>query len=217
MMGCTVGDTECDDYEENPVHRVTIQALYMDKTEVTVRAYQACYNAGKCSTPKTTLFTEDCSWGYKERHDYPINCVDWYQAKAYCDWAGKRLPSEAEWEYAARGGHNDWRYPWGNEPADSSRAVMGKSEPVGSKPAYGYGLYDMAGNVCEWVEDCWHKNYEGAPKDGKPWVTKNCKSRVLRGECDLDESRVLRVSLIWGEGPSVQQYYLGFRCAKSVD
>jgi formylglycine-generating enzyme required for sulfatase activity len=149
MMGSDGGNST-----EKPVHPVAVAAFSMDVTEVTVAAYGACVTAGKCSEPGTG---DDCNWGKNDRQDHPINCVDWNQATAYCAYAGKRLPTEEEWEYAARG--TDGRtYPWGNEAprnelcwkrwaSKEGTCVVG-SHPSGASP---FGLQDMAGNVGEWT------------------------------------------------------------------
>ncbi|RME42208.1 MAG: hypothetical protein D6795_21235, partial [Deltaproteobacteria bacterium] len=146
--------------DEQPVRNVCLKAFYIDKTEVTVAQYQRCVEAGGCSS--TLLHQSDwgsdeaCNWGKPGREDHPINCVDWFQAKQYCRWAGGRLPTEREWEYAARGEWG-WEYPWGDTGADCDRAVMNDGEdgcgaystmPVGSKPAGAspFGVLDMAGN-----------------------------------------------------------------------
>jgi iron(II)-dependent oxidoreductase len=221
-MGCTAGDTECDE-DEHPRHPVTLRSFYLDPTEVTVGAYRKCVEAGRCTAPRTKSDDEYCNWGYGDRDEHPINCVTWEQARAYCGWAGGRLPSEAEWEYAARGGRNDWRYPWGNETASCSRAVMDdgadgcgqdRTWPVGSKPANGFGLYDMAGNVWEWTADCRHDNYRGAPKDGRPWDSNRCDRRVVRGGSWNDGPQLLRVSYRSWVDPGNRGDDLGFRCAQ---
>ena len=119
----------------------------------------------------------------------PVVCVSWEDAQAYVEWLSRktreeyRLLSEAEWEYAARAGTTT-RYSFGDEVTESDanyRGNIGKTQPVGSYGANGYGLYDMHGNVREWVEDCWNDNYEGAPTDGKAWESGDCGRRVLRG------------------------------------
>ncbi|MBU1247653.1 MAG: formylglycine-generating enzyme family protein, partial [Proteobacteria bacterium] len=151
--------------DEQPVHDVSVNEFKMDKTEVTVAAYEACVKAGKC---KPTVTGYKCNSGMESRQNHPINCVDWNQARDYCAWAGKRLPSEEEWEYAARG--SDGRtYPWGNTIADNlrtdphlkdqacwhgnSRFSPDSTCAVGTYPngASPFGLLDMAGNVWEWT------------------------------------------------------------------
>jgi iron(II)-dependent oxidoreductase len=107
--------------DEKPVHRVTVPTFEMTKTQVTVDQYKACVDAGACTAPDSG---GACNWGQSDRGKHPINCVDWQQAQAYAQWAGGRLPTEAEWEYAARSGGRDWKYPWGDEEATCQRAVM---------------------------------------------------------------------------------------------
>ena len=126
-----------------------------------------------------------------------MTCVSWHDARAYAKWlsekTGKayRLPSESEWEYVSRSG-TDTRYWWGEEIVEGKANCDGcgsewdnkSTSPVGRFSANGFGLYDTLGNVWEWVEDCWHGNYEGAPVDGSAWLASNdgnCDQRVLRG------------------------------------
>jgi formylglycine-generating enzyme required for sulfatase activity len=175
---------------EKPVHRVRIKTFWMAKSEVTVAQYRRCVRAGRCSKPRTG---KHCNWGKGGRGQHPVNCVDWKQARSFSRWAGGRLPSEAQWEYAARSGGKSWKYPWGNAKASCARAVMpgsggwgcGKKRtwPVCSKPRGNsrQGLCDLAGNVCEWVRDRWHGSYQGAPTDGSAWVSGSSSLRVLRG------------------------------------
>jgi formylglycine-generating enzyme required for sulfatase activity len=154
-MGCSPMDTQCRD-DEKPQHVVTLQAFQIDRTEVSQDQYTACVEAKACSAPK-------CDWDCTKA-TYPAGCLDWSQAKAYCAWAGKRLPTEAEWEMAARG--TDGRiYPWGDAPPDCTLANVaacgGQPEPVGMIPAGAspYGALDMAGNVVEMVADWFDVSY----------------------------------------------------------
>ena len=194
-MGSTNGDSD-----ERPVHTVEVRSFQLTRSEVTVAQYRACMDAGVCSDPSPRGW-RDCNWEVSGRDDHPINCVSWHQAEKFAQWAsengnaGARLPSEAEWEYAARSGGKSWSYPWGNEEPSCSHVVTKLSEggdgceakgtlPVCSKPEGNteHGVCDMSGNVYEMLQDCWHDNYSSAPADGSSW---ECSSsyRVIRGGC----------------------------------
>jgi sulfatase modifying factor 1 len=248
MMGSPEGVGDAD---EHPQHEVTLSAYCIDKTEVTVKAYAACVEAGRCSDAPLTV-----SWsGYSaadvklysrfcnrdDRPEHPINCVDWNQAAVYCKWADKRLPSEAEWEYAARG--NDGRvYPWGKEAPSAKRlnacgsecVAMAKRElnaewksiydasdswastaPVGSFPdgAGPFGALDMAGNVWEWTAD-WYGPYSGAAAKNPPGA-KTGSGRVLRGGAwHSHDAANVRAAYRNRVAASDRNFYVGFRCAR---
>ena len=218
-MGSTKGDPN-----EKPVRQVSVSGFALSKTEVTVGQYRACVEAGACTAPDTE---GSCNWSQSGRDEHPINCVDWEQASAFAKWAGGRLPSEAEWEYAARSGGKDQTYGWGNAKADCGRAVMddgsgngcGKGNttwPVCSKPAgnTAQGLCDMAGNVWEWVED-WYGPYGEAPSDGSA-RTQAAQGRVGRGGCWFNFASLLRAAFRdWGD-PGLRGDRLGFRVARSA-
>jgi len=222
-MGSTGGDSD-----EKPVHTVRVAAFEMAQTEVTVAQYRRCVKAGECTAPDND---GNCNWGKSGRDDHPVNCVDWKQANVFCAWVGARLPTEAEWEYAARSGGKDIKYPWGDEAADCGRAVMdppgdvgngcGKDStwPVCSKPRGNstQGLCDMAGNVWEWVADCWHGSYQGAPSNGTAW-TSGCAGsyRVHRGGSWDYNARRVRAANRYRHSPGFRYYYLGFRPARSI-
>ena len=210
--------------DEQPVHSVTVPGFELMKTEVTVGQYRACVEAGACSAPDDTSDSEYCNWGQSGREDHPINCVDWNQATTFATWAGARLPTEAEWEYAARSGGQAQTYPWGNEAASCSRAVMddggdGCGEdhtwPVCSKPAGNstQGVCDLAGNVWEWTQDTWHGTYRGAPGDGRAWEG-GASYRVSRGGGWYRSASLLRASYRFRYGPSFRFNGLGFRLAR---
>jgi sulfatase modifying factor 1 len=153
--------------ENSPAHDVAIARFYLDKTEVTMDAYAGCVKAGACQPPK-----EDnpfCNVRFPDRGAHPANCVDWRDAEAFCKHVGKRLPSEREWEYAARAGAQQRMYAWGNEEPDTTRSCymhQGGSCPVASYPAGGFGLFDMTGNVWEWTSS-WFAPYPHEPADGQ--------------------------------------------------
>ncbi len=218
LMGCN----EAADDREKPQHQVTLSAYKMDKYEVTVAQFKQCVTAGACSSDNfSTTSGSHNNYNVTGRDNHPMNFVSWNGAKEYCAWAGKRLPTEAEWEYAARGA-NLTKYPWGNESPSCDKAVYygcnnGHTSEVGSRPSgkSPFGLYDMAGNVWEWVEDC-YKNY-----------TSEAVSNPLNNSCDTDASRVLRGGGWNFESNGLRSSYrcisrpsdmiksYGFRCAKS--
>ena len=216
MMGSDAGEPD-----ERPVHQVTVPEFEMNRTEVTVEQYQACVYTGVCSEPDTG---GSCNWGVAGRGDHPVNCVDWQQAVDFCGFAGGRLPSEAEWEYAARGGGQDVTYPWGDESPSCAYAVMNdggsgcgedRTWAVCSKTAgnTAQGLCDMAGNVWEWVQDWHHSDYNGAPADGSAWEDPSGSYRVRRGGSFYYDG-ALRASNRRSDGPSDRSGLIGCRCAK---
>ncbi len=210
---------------EQPVHSVTAPTFEMTKTQVTVEQYAECVTAGTCTAPLTD---SDCNWEDPDYEDHPVNCINWHQAKEFCEWAGGRLPSEAEWEYAARSGGQDITYPWGNETATCDYAVMwdgvngcgtNRTWPVCSKPAGNtdQGLCDMAGNVWEWVEDDWHDSYNGAPDDGSAWVDEPRSSmRGLRGGSFINQPNDVRAPMRTVSDPSEYYPFVGVRCARDA-
>ena len=140
---------------------VTLPSFCVDRTEVTVIAYKACVVAGACTTPGPG------NWGKSGKDNHPINSVSWFQANDYCKWNGKRLPSEEEWEYAARGNAPS-QYPWGNDPPDGRACFSGGGTcPVGAYPSGDspFGLKDMSGNVWEWTTSGSpeHRIFRGGP------------------------------------------------------
>ncbi len=221
-MGCNSAvDSNCYS-DESPYHEVTLSGYYMDKTEVTVDAYGECVTAGSCTAPSTG---GSCNWGVSGRGGHPVNCVNWTQAREYCAWVGKRLPTEAEWEKAARG-TDGRKYPWGNETATCEYAVMyeggngcgtgstwdvcGKS-PSGDSP---YGLCDMSGNVWEWVSDWYDSDYYTNSPSSNPTNTVSGSYRVIRGGSFAYTAHNLRASGRSGDYPSDYYVNLGFRCAR---
>lgn len=212
--------------DEKPTRQVYVDAFAIDRTEVTVDAYAACVRAGACSKPSCS--SPDANWGVAGRGQHPVNCVDWTQADTYCRWAGKRLPTEAEWEKAARG--TDGRtYPWGNQAPSCRYAVMNdggkgcgeeRTWAVGSKPAGAspYGALDMSGNVWEWVSDGYSSSaYAGAASARNPKGPSSGSLRVFRGgSFGVGDAAALRAAYRLYVAPSYAGDYLGFRCARSM-
>jgi len=170
--------------DEAPVHRVVLSPFLMDRYEVTVAQFRACVEDGACSPPGTAL---QCNWKRSGRLDHPINCVDQVQVEAYCAWVGAQVPTEAQWEYAARGSEGR-RYPWGEQEPDCQRGnyfscELAYTAPVGSFPAGATpdGVHDLAGNVWErladWYDPRW---YERSPEQD-PGGPVAGSARVKRG------------------------------------
>jgi serine/threonine-protein kinase len=223
----TMGSTDSDAwYDESPVREVRLDAYWIDKYEVSNGQYQECVNAGKCIKPRSTESWKRASYyGNAEYNNYPVVYVDWRQAKAYCEWAGGSLPTEAQWEKAARG-TDARKYPWeygspscdkANYSPDWSNNVIcvGDTERVGTYPAGAspYGAMDMAGNVWEWVLD-WYGPYNEA-ETNNPKGPGTGDLRVLRGGSWIDEFRgILSANRIYHF--STNAYYdFGFRCVSS--
>jgi formylglycine-generating enzyme required for sulfatase activity len=174
-----------DDGTEKPPHQVTVKPFAVSRFMVTVAEWNACGQAGACSYKVPAVPTPDRR---------PMTNLSWNDAAQYVQWLAKqtgkpyRLLSESEWEYAARAGTKT-RYFWGDQPAigkANCRGCDNQHDPlrpadVGIFPANSFGLFDMEGGVAEWVDDCWHVTYQGAPADGSPWRTPNCSRHVLRG------------------------------------
>jgi sulfatase modifying factor 1 len=220
---------------ERPVHRVTVPTFEITKTEVTVLQYQVCVDASICTEPIEPTLDQYCNLGKPDREDHPVNCVDWEQAGVFCRWSGGRLPTEAQWEYAARGGGDDIEFPWGNQPATCHYAVMkdqtvggdgcgqDRTWPVCSKTAgnTAQGLCDMSGNVLEWVRDQYHDSYQGAPTDGSSWEDLWFAERVCRSSSIKSGPQRLRASSRdYGDRFVDSSYgyaFFGIRCARPVD
>ena len=222
MMGTDDGEKSFSDAK--PVHQVIIKTFEMSKTLVTVEQYAECVTKGKCTRPTTG---EQCNWGVAGRQFHPVNCVDWAQANQYAKFKGARLPSEAEWEYAATSGGKNQKYPWGNTEATCDKAVMagpggyGCSKngtmPVCSKTAgnTAQGLCDMAGNVWQWVQDKHQNSYKGAPVDGKAFEGGEGANRVVRGGAfNEDGAKYLRAEYRAAGEPSDRYGDFGFRLAR---
>ncbi len=210
---------------ELPVHTVHIDSFKLGKTEITFSQWEHCLQDGGC-----TQRPDDQGWG---RDDRPVIYLSWDDIQGYIHWlnckTGKnyRLPSEAEWEYATRAGSKT-KYPWGNQPS-REHANYGKNEccdgytsgkdrwlaiaPVGSFPANHFGLYDMIGNVTEWVQDCWNESYVDAPANGDAWEQGDCSRRVLRGGSWTYPPKGLRSATRAGALAQIRSHSGGFRLA----
>lgn len=206
-MGCVTQDTNCTTYE-NPRHEVAFgEQIYMQRHTVTQAEFVAVM--GYLPAETTTSCGPNC----------PVNGASWIEASNYCGRIGMRLPTEAEWEAAARG-TSDYIYICGDDPLclDSVVWYSGNSSDamheVEQKSSNEYGLYDMTGNVMEWVADCWHEDFTDAPIDGQEiWKGRNCHQRVVRG--GLYSFPDPRLSYrFWGLSEEHHVEY-GFRCAKT--
>jgi formylglycine-generating enzyme required for sulfatase activity len=212
--------------DERPVHEVHVDAFEIDRTEVTVAAYGACVAAGACAAPET--FHDRCNTHERGKDPHPLNCVTWAHAAAYCAWAGKRLPSEEEWEYAARGARGG-KYPWGdaqpqsrpcwNKPKTDGTCVAGSHPDDRSS----FGVLDMGGSVSEWTSTPYCP-YPGAPASspglpGLPGLQGKCKdgTRVTRGgSWDMSDPSYVRSTYRDWVLEQNRGNNLGFRCARTV-
>jgi eukaryotic-like serine/threonine-protein kinase len=209
------------DYTE-PAHNVFLDSFYIDIYEVTIALYTKCMQAGACSPPNgTDSSTRSQYFGNPEFDNYPVIYVSWEQARVFCKWRESRLPTEAEWEKAARGNLKDKLFSWEDEQADCSHAnfrnngrfCVGNTSAVGSYPPNGFGIFDMAGNVSEWVAD-WmdYGYYKTSPFENPPGPSSG-KDHVLRGG-DWFSSTVYVAERMPGfKDLGTTQY--GFRCARS--
>jgi formylglycine-generating enzyme required for sulfatase activity len=237
MMGCSPGDNECWDWEK-PAHQVTItRGFWIGQSPVTVGAYKRLAGA----TGRQMPYAPSINSGWTNEN-MPIVNVDWDDAQGYCSWAGARLPTEAEWEYAARGGSTEARYgpiddvAWygdnsGRQRLHGARILeeegmikyVGRLEANGNgthdvaqKRANGFGLYDMLGNVWEWVSDWYDEHYYQSSPAQDPQGPGSGRYHVLRGGSWFDFSWIVRVSNRPLD-PSLRYVdLLGFRCREEV-
>ena len=219
-MGCNSDvDKGCSEVEK-PGREVYLDAFRIDTYEVTVADYRRCVEAGKCSKKNLSKY-DICNSNKSDRTDHPINCVDWNQALRYCTWLEKRLPTEAEWEKAARGAEG-WVYPWGNtwdaSKANTSEGKLGRTAKVGSYPSgmSPYKVQDMAGNVWEWVQDRFAVDYYQNGPARNPQGPDTGERRSVRGGCFAFNRGYARVAYRSGLPPGyINVGLFGFRCASS--
>ena len=239
MMGAGCGGSQFGGPGEL---RAMLSPYELDVTEVTVAAYRACVEAGGCSADGTEeiiyggpskLF---CNSGRVAHSDYPMNCVSWYQADKYCKWAGKRLPTEQEWEYAASSG-KDWTYPWGDSKLDKTKICLDSKGngtcPVGSYPAGDnvFGVHDMIGSVVEWTSSSNYDVYDFTLGKGLLADARVVRGMALSGQVGegllaplLTQvlARPLLTPVVGDASshvranPLYRGFELGFRCARSL-
>jgi len=215
QMGCVADDYNCDD-DEYPRHGVTLtKGFWIGRIQVAVKAYLVFAKATGQTLPLAPEFNVE--WSKK---DHPIVRVRWADALGFCEWAGGRLPTEAEWEYSARGGRTELKYPWGNTLSHENANYRGtgwqdaweSSSPVGSFRKNGYGLFDMAGNVWEWLADWYGPKYYSVSPETDPAGPAGGLERVLVGGSFFNLPRVLRVSDRFKLVPHSYSFDIGFRC-----
>ena len=237
----------CMGNEEKIVHTVYLDDYYIDQYEVTVNSYKKCVNSGRCEIANKNFWVrsrkenigielngkfifddggswenEMCNYDQSSRGDHPINCVDWYNAKKYCEFVGKRLPTEAEWEKAASWKNNRKNeYSTGKNSFTCQDLVTGCStdsdlstRSIGSKPKEINGTYDMAGNVVEWVYDWYGKDYYKKSQRNNPKGPASGITHVKRGGDFLSTINNYSTNRAVGY-PKDRIYDLGFRCAVS--
>ena len=232
LMGSTDADAKAGD-DEKPQHRVYLDALWIDRTEVTNAQYVGFLNA--LGEHASACGGQDCAETQVEDkyshivrrngryevepgfEEHPVTQVSWYGAVAYCGWAGARLPTEAEWEKAARG-VDGYLYPWGNKAADCRKAQYGdcggETVPAGSRPAGAspFGALDMAGNVWEWVSDWYDPEYYGSSPEQNPQGPAMGRYRVFRGGAWGYPPAFIRTGDRARNRPTYAGFGLGFRC-----
>lgn len=238
-MGCNEeADRKCHP-QEKPGHYVYVNGYSIDLFEVSVRQYKECVKAGKCSDKMVGWYdltsfgmappvrSEMCNYEQKRTDDYPMNCLTWFEADEFCRWAGKRLPTEAQWERAARGDSDKRIYPWGNDPPDCSMVVHRdprngpgcgkysthnvKSKKDGVSP---YGIYGLGGNVWEWTADWYDARYYDKAVTANPTGAPNGKTKTIKGGSWNGVDYFIRSSFRLGFPPQYRDFNGGFRCAK---
>ena len=237
-MGCDKDlEGECPE-DTVPVHEVALSSYVMDKFEVPVELFELCIAENVCTNDnedephyRTSAESDKCNIGNPERKNHPANCVTWHGAKAYCEWLGKRLPTEAEWENAAKSGKAQI-YPWGNEPAASCDNTVMKgsangcgsntTSPIGSKVAgvSEQGVFDLSGNVSEYTEDWYEKKFYSTEEASKadtqgPAEPEGDKLKVVRGGSYVYGENRARASFRGSAKLDDPAIDFGFRCVSS--
>lgn len=220
---CLVGKPDIDAFNhEAPQHRVSLSAFQISKMEVTVKQFTQFIAAKK----RQTLLSDRFKLHNRHGDEKPVVMVSWQDAQDFIAWlnqiepsGGYRLPSEAEWEYACRtekhhtycGGSNAPYLAWYNGNSDNHPHSVGKKMPND------FGLHDMSGNALEWVEDCWHDSYAGAPSNGQSWTTRcDREDRVQRGGSWYDQAEHSLATYRTFDHPATRVEYVGFRVARTL-
>lgn len=201
--------------DDRPAHTVLLDAFWMDATEVTHAAY-ADFVASQGHRPPYHWLDGTMP---ADLAKHPVYNVDWHDARAFCEWSGKRLPTEAEWERAARGSSEGARYPWGDEKPDRDKARFSTPAgpaPVAQHPPNGFGLHDMAGGVAEWCRDWFERTYYARSPKENPKGPSEGLYRIVRGGAWSDGPNRITVFFRNWIRPSQRTPNLGFRCVRDV-
>jgi serine/threonine-protein kinase len=229
MADCAILRGECEREwfaDQEPPHLVELDAFWMDQTEVTNAMYALCVNAGACKPPRiTSSDLSDSYYDNPEFADYPVIYMNWNQANDYCEWAGARLPTEAEWEKAARG--TDARFfPWGDStptcslmnfhPVNGSACKgdpnAARDYPDGQSP---YQIFNLAGNVFEWVSDWYDANYYSVSPAGNPQGPPGGLAKIMRGGSWYYDAEFARATYRYHQDARYYYSFTGFRCVRS--
>jgi formylglycine-generating enzyme required for sulfatase activity len=221
LMG-SIEDNEMADPDEYPQHEVYLNGFWIDRYEVTNHRYALCVEEGVCPPPpEAGSFSRESYYLNPEFANYPVVWTTWYDAKRYCEWAGKELPTEAQWEKAARG-TDSREFPWGNDPITEELAnyggnvgdttEVGSYSPMGDSP---YSCADMAGNVLEWVKDWYSRNYHAyldQVENPTGASSSYLGAKVARGGSWIYPARRARSPLRVDRLPELREGNIGFRC-----